>query len=159
MIRSHAQQGLTLVELLLGLAITAILMVPLAAMFQTAASSSLGTRAALDLSADARFALERIARSAADAPAVTVGAQGTDPATWLNKLRYTLVGNNLVEYDTRVQPARNSIIAANVSAFQLSASDVGDGQAMMKIELTLTAPNDAGNTLSASRLVRVGSPP
>jgi Tfp pilus assembly protein FimT len=154
MTASRRQGGLTLVELLLGLAITATLVAPLAAMFQTASDSSLSARGALDLNREARFALDRIARSAAAAPAVTVGANAADPNTWLLPT-YTLAGTDLVETDTSVKPTRTSTIASNVTTFQLSVPDIGDGQALMKIDLKLEAGN---NSVSVSRLVRVGSP-
>jgi type II secretory pathway pseudopilin PulG len=151
---SYRRGGFTLVELLLGLAMTAAVVAPLAAMFQTASDSSLSTRGALDLNREARFALERIARSAALAPAVTVGANVANPNTWL-PATYALAGSNLVETDTTAKPTRTSTVATNVAAFQLSVPDIGDGQAIMKVDLTLAAGN---NTLKISRLLRVGSP-
>lgn len=155
MIRPRAQEGLTLVELLLGLAIAAVLMIPLAGLFQSASGAGIATRAALDLNGDARFALDRIAQRALAAPSVSNGAPVADPNTWLAPLNYKLVGTDLVETDATPKTGRASVIAANVSAFRLSAPDVGDGQAMLKIELTLSAQ---GASLSASRTVRVGAP-
>jgi len=154
-IRPRAQEGLTLVELLLGLAIAAVLMIPLAGLFQSASGAGIATRAALDLNGDARFALDRIAQRALAAPSVSSGAPVADPNTWLAPLNYKLVGTDLVETDATPKTGRASVIAANVSAFRLSAPDVGDGQAMLKIELTLSAQ---GASLSASRTVRVGAP-
>jgi len=154
-LRSCPQAGLTLVELLFALAIAAILMVPLAATFQTAAGSGIAARAALDLNVDARFALDRIARRAAVAPSVSSGAEVSDPGPWLAPLSYKRVGASLVETDATSTPARTSVIATNVSAFRLSVPDIGDGQAMMKIELTLATQ---GGSVSASRTVRVGAP-
>jgi hypothetical protein len=61
-----------------------------------------------------------------------------------------VVKGNLVE----TNGARTSIIAANVTAFRLSAPEVGDGQPTLKIELTLQAQ---GNSVSASRSVRAGT--
>lgn len=154
-LHAYPQAGLTLVELLFALAIAAVLMVPLAATFQTAAGSGIAVRAALDLNADARFALDRIARRAAVAPSVSSGAEVSDPGPWLAPLSYKRVGTSLVETDAMSTPARTSVIATNVSAFRLSVPDIGDGQAMMKIELTLAAQ---GRSVSASRTVRVGAP-
>jgi len=150
--RARAQRGLTLIELLLGLAIAAVLAMPLAAMFQGASSSAVTTRAALDLNADARFALDRIVQTAAVPARISSGTPVTDSgaAAWLAPFGYAVVKGNLVE----TNGARTSIIAANVTAFRLSAPEVGDGQPILKIELTLQAQ---GNSVSASRSVRAGT--
>lgn len=155
MIRPRAQGGLTLVELVLGLAVAAVLMIPLAGLFQSASGAGIATRAALDLNGDARFALDRIAQRAAAAASVSSGAPVADPNTWLAPLSYKLVGTDLVETDATPKTGRTGVIASNVGAFRLSAPEVGDGQAMLKIELTLAAQ---GASVSASRTVRVGAP-
>jgi len=177
MSRVRAHQGFTLVELLLGLAIAALLMVPLAAMFQSASGSAVATRAALDLNADARFALDRIARRVAALSPVASGATVTDAgaAAWLGALSYTVVNGNLVESGTATatapapgpataaagtapgiaSSAGTGVIASNVSAFRLSTPEVGDGQPVLKIDLRLEA---GGSSVSASRTVRVGAP-
>lgn len=168
----RAQRGLTLIELLLALAMTAILMAPLAAMFQGAALTGAATRAALDLNADARFALDRIALRAAtaysmsDATGVIVQT-GASPAT---ALKYAIVGTDLVEseYATTTSvlgaiasivvapsPTRTGIVASNAVAFKLTAPPTGS-QTLLKIDLTLAAPG--GASVSASRTVRAGSP-
>lgn len=155
MTTSYRQRGLTLVELLVSLAIAAAVMAPLAAMFQGASDSSVSTRAALDLNREARFALDRISRSAAAAPAVTVGVNVADANTWL-QTTYALSGANLVETDPTVKPTRTATVASGVTAFKLSVPDIGDGQAIMKVDMTLAS---GVNSVSVSRLVRVGSMP
>jgi prepilin-type N-terminal cleavage/methylation domain-containing protein len=168
----RAQRGLTLIELLLGLAMTAILMAPLAAMFQGAAQTNLATRAALDLNSDARFALDRIALRAATAYSVSDGTgvivqTGAVPAP---ALKYAIVGTDLVEseYATSTSllsaiasivvapsPTRTGIVASNAVAFKLTAPATGS-QTLLRSDLTLAAPGGAG--VSASRTVRAGSP-
>jgi prepilin-type N-terminal cleavage/methylation domain-containing protein len=170
--RLRAQRGLTLAELLLALAITGVLMVPLAAMFQTAANSSVAVRGALDLNSDARFALDRIAMRVQTASMIndskgTVLQPGSAPAP---ALKYAIVDGNLVEseYATSTStilsiitvilapaPRRVSTIAANVTDFQLSAPAT-NSQPLLKIALTLAAN---GSEVNASRTVRVGSAP
>lgn len=154
MTRVPLQAGLTLVELLVALAITAILVVPLAGMFQGASSGSITAQAALDLNADARLVLDRIVQRTAALPAYTANASVVNPAGWLLPLTYTINGTNLVETDSTAKPVRTSVIAANVSAFALTTQDVGDGQYVLKITLTLAAQ---GNSVTASRSVRVGA--
>jgi prepilin-type N-terminal cleavage/methylation domain-containing protein len=174
----RAQRGLTLVELLLGLAITAVVMVPLAALFQGAASSGVSVRTALDLNSDARFAMERIARRTAGASIISDASgvilrPGVAPAP---ALTYTVVGTDLVETENATvaasqtiigslltaivtvlapTPPRTSVIAANAASIKLSAPATA-GQPLLKIDLTLAA---AGAEVSASRTVRVGSAP
>lgn len=169
--RPRAQRGVTLIELLLGLALMAVVMAPLAAMFQGAAQTNIATRAALDLNSDARFALDRIALRAATAYSVgdgtgTIVQTGATPSP---ALTYTIVGTNLVEseYATSTSllgavataivgatPTRTGIIAANAATFKLSAPATTN-QTLLKIDLTLTAPS--GASVSASRTVRAGS--
>lgn len=156
MIGRRAQCGFTLVELLAGLAIAAILVLPLADMLRTGADSARITRAALDLNGNARFALGRIAAQAAKAgkdanKPVVVGAD-VAPATWLAPVTYTLAGTDLVEKDA----GTTSVIASNVTAFRLTAPEVIDGRPLLVIALTLSAE---GNTVARTRTVRIGVQP
>lgn len=160
--RTHAQRGLSLVELLLGLAITAVLMVPLAATFQNASGSAVAANATVDLDADARFALDRIAQRAAALPPTSAGAlipdDGVSASAWLAPLGYAMVKGDLVETGTTPAPgsaARSIVVASNIRALRFSTPDVGDGQPLLRIDLTLTAD---GSSVSASRTVRVGAP-
>lgn len=182
--RFHTQQGWTLIELLLAMAMTAVVMAPLAAMFRTAAGSAITGRATRDLNSDARFALDRIAVRAVTASSVSDGTgvivqpgvtppppAGTTPGPVLT---YAIVGTDLVETENAAAPttligaivgvvgsvlaptpARTSIIASNAATFKLTALPT-TGQPLLKIELTLRAPGGAG--VNASRTVRVGSP-
>jgi prepilin-type N-terminal cleavage/methylation domain-containing protein len=156
------QHGLTLIELLGALAIAAVLMVPLAALFQDAAETDVAGRTALDLNADLRFALDRIATevSALAQPALPPGGADVPPVSaWLSPLSYTLsttpTGTNLVETDTTPKTGQTSIIAANVSAFKLSAPDMAAGQPLVQVDLTLSAN---GVSVSGTRTVRLGGP-
>lgn len=137
--------GWTLVELLLALAIGAALMAPLASLFQASSNGSIAAQAAIDLNANARFALERIATRAAAAALPAMGPAGVDANVL--QTAYTVAGGNLVEADTR------AVIASNVTAFKLSIPDNGAGQPLLKIDLTLAA---GGGSVSASRTVRIG---
>lgn len=153
--RPAPQRGWTLVELLVALAITAVLMAPLAAMFRNAADSGAATRAGLDMNSDARFALGRIAQRVAALTPAAIDVATSDANPLLAPLSYALSGTDLVETDSSASPARSSVIASNVTAFRLSAPATGDGQPVITIELTLAA---AGGTVSAARTVRIGSP-
>lgn len=164
----HRGYGLSLVELLMALAIGAVLMLPLAALFQDAAESGVAGRAALDLNGELRFALDRVAaRVAATArPPLLLAPQqpraggqqqpasADTPAVaaWIAPLTYTVSGASLVETDPGATPPRSSVIAANVASFKLSAPDIGYGQGLVRIELTLTAN---GASASGARTVRL----
>lgn len=154
MIGRHAQAGFTLAELLGGLAIAAILVLPLADLLRTGADSARSVRTALDLNGDARFALDRIAARATEVGKELVFPAGSSvpPATWLASWSYALSGTNLVETHPKVAPA-GTIIAANVTAFRFTTPEVVDGLPLLGIELTLSA---GGNTLTRTRTVRVG---
>jgi hypothetical protein len=172
-------RGLALAELLVGLAIGALLMAPLAGLLQDAAGSGASGRAALDLNTELRFALGRIGtRTAAATPwAYTLQYAGNgsaavpDLSTWLQTqitlgkdptavtTTYALSGNpqtgaNLVE--TQTDAAGNtiatSVIASNVTAFKLSAPDMPVGQPLVKAELTLSS---GGVSVSGARTFRL----
>jgi Tfp pilus assembly protein FimT len=186
MMRSQCERqgGLSLVELLLGLAIGAALMMPLAALFQDASESSAAGHAQLDLNGELRFALDRIAaRAAVSTPwaialASNYAANGmlTVPplATWLQTTvgsgkaavttttTYALIGNaqtgaDLVETqaDTPGNATRTSVIASNVTTFRLSAPDLAYGQPLVKAELTLSK---GGASVSGVRTFRLWGP-
>jgi prepilin-type N-terminal cleavage/methylation domain-containing protein len=153
--RPASQQGLTLVEMLVALAIAAALMAPLAAMFQGAAGSGTAARAALDLNTDARFVLDRIARRLAALTPTELDAALDDANALLAPVGYALSGTDLVETDTSAKPVRSSVIANNVTSFRLSAPATGDGWAVVRIDLSLAS---AGASVSAGRTVRLGNP-
>lgn len=156
--RYCTQGGFTLAELLGGLAIAAILVLPLADLLRTGADSARTVRTALDLNGDARFALGRIAARATEVGLEKVfpAGAGVAPATWLAPVSYALAGTDLVETDATVSPARISTIAANVTAFRLTTPEPVDGQPLLGIELTLGA---GGHSVTRTRTVRVGELP
>lgn len=152
-----AQAGFTLVELLGGLAVTAILVLPLVDLLHTGADSARTARADLALNNDMRFALDYIAARAAAAPKGSiVGGEAKAPGSWLAPFTYTRAGTDLVETDTSVKPERTSVIASNVEWFELTAPEVVDGRPVLGIALTLSAD---GSTVAPTRTVRVQEVP
>lgn len=152
----HAERGLSLVEVLIALAIAAMLMAPLAALFDGAADSAVSGKAALELDADARFAVERIAARAAAAEFPSLppeGADVPDPSTWLAPFSYKQDGADLVETEGKGKEARSGTVATRVEQFKLTAPDFATGQPLVKIELTLAAE---GSRASVTRTVRLG---
>ncbi len=142
------QRGFTLAELLAGLAIAAILVLPLVDMLRAGTESARSVRTALDLNNDARFALGRIAARAADTMVEPPGA-GLTPATLQTRLGFATKGTDLVE-------TGKGVIAANVTAFKLAAPEVVDGLQLLSVELTLSAD---GNTVTRTRAIRFKAQP
>lgn len=134
MMRATVQMGLSLVELLVALAITAVVMVPLLGLVQTtaAASSHLQPRFALQREAD--FAVQRIA----------AGVRGGTPAA-----SYARDGARLVETRDGVV----STLAESVSDFSQATQASNAGQPLVQISLTLERD---GASASAGATVRVG---
>lgn len=143
----HRQQGLTLIELLLGLAITALVLAPLVPMFATASNATriVGDQAALEQ--EASFALARIsARIRATTPPIAMPANQAD---WLKPAVYVLANGTLVEQ----QGTASYLLAESVTAFSLSAPVNSGGQQLIQASLSL-ARGDA--SASASVTVRMG---
>jgi len=143
-------QGLTLAELLLGLAIGALVLAPLAPMLQSAGAAAqvAGDRTALEREAD--FALERIAdriRNTAAAPGLT----DKPSKDWFKPAVFSTANGMLIEQ----QGAEIYVLAESVSDFDLSASNPESGQPLVKVSLSLARENGASTT--AVTTVRMGS--
>ena len=155
--------GYTLLELMIGLTIAALVMLPLSEMLRAGADSARFVRAGLDQNADARFAIGRIAAKAAGAPQQRADDTG-NLAVWLATLPYTLTNGALVETILDGKTARNSVLATGVRAFDLRLLDVGAGRPVMRIELVFDRPDcDASRgqdcSVAYARTVRLGAAP
>ena len=153
-----AQRGYTLVELLLGLAIAAIILLPLADMLRTGADSARTVRSRLDLNAEANFAIEKIAARAAAATGPKAPDAATAPADLLKLLDFEECRNTreLIAGASCSQADRNAIVAANVDRIDLSMPDTATPT--LRIALTLTHP-DVAEPVTRTRTVRVGAYP
>jgi len=158
-------RGFTLLELLIGLAIAAIVMLPLSDMLRTGADSARFVRANLDQNADARFAMGRIAAQTTlpDRPKQGAANAGNPPA-WVAPLQYALTNGALVETDPDAKPVRKSVLATGVRSFELRIPDVGTGYPLLRIDLVLDRPDcDAADgqdcTVALSRTVRLRAAP
>lgn len=143
------QSGISLVELLLGLAITALVMAPLVPMLQTAsaAASVTGNQAALEQ--EANFALERIAaRIRVTVP--TTALKDKPSAEWLKPAVYSLSGSTLVE----TLDKKTSVLAESVKAFEMTVAGADSAQPLLTVSLSLA--NGAAST-SATAAVRMGT--
>lgn len=144
-LRTH---GLGLVELLVGLAISALVLASLWPMQQTASAAARVTGDQVTLERDADFALERIAaRIRATAPSAALSGASS---SWLAPVSYVLSNGTLVE---RQASTPDLALADSVTDFQLGAPTVIAGRQLIRVSLSL-ARGDASVTANAT--VRMG---
>jgi Tfp pilus assembly protein PilW len=147
--RSYARQrGLSLVELLLGLALTALVLAPLVPMLQTASATTRAGGDRVTIEREASFALDRIA-ARIRATAVPDKISGT-PVDWLQPTVYVVSNGTLIEQQGKV----SYVLAESVTDFSLAAPPMTGSQPLVQITMTL-ARN--GATTTASTIVRLGS--
>jgi prepilin-type N-terminal cleavage/methylation domain-containing protein len=155
--------GYTLLELMIGLAIAALVMLPLSEMLRAGADSARIVRAGLDQNADARFVLDRIVTQARTNVSQLNTANAGNPAAWVAPLQYALTNGALVETNPG-PPVRNSVLATGVRAFDLRVPDVGAGRPVLRIDLVFDRPDcDASRgqdcSVAYARTVRLGAAP
>lgn len=146
------QAGLSLVELMLGLAISAIVIAPLAGMLTTSASAAAISGERLALEREASFVLERIAARVRATKHATL-APNSDTSTsgnWLGQYVFSLDGPVLKEQG----PGATRTLSEAVTAFSIVALPVAAG-GTQAIQVTLTLGRGA-DTTSASSTVRMG---
>lgn len=153
--RGRARQaGLSLFELLLGLAICALVMAPLAGILNTSASAAAISGDRLALEREASFALERIAaRVRATKPSVL--AQYSDTSNsggWFSPYSFVLEGSSLKEKS----PSASRSLSDVVTAFSIVALPVAGGSSQL-IQVTLTLARGA-DTATATSTLRMGGP-
>jgi hypothetical protein len=145
------QQGLSLVELLLGLAITALIMLPLLPMLQTASAADSAVTDQAVLERDADFALNRIAARirVTDPKELVAGKPSTE---WLKPAVYSLSNGSLIEQVGGV----NYVLADSVKDFSLDAPVITSNEPLVIVTLALARGNAS---TSASIAVRMESLP
>lgn len=164
---SVPQRGMTLVELVLAMAISAIIMVALNGLVKLGLDAQTAGRGSNELAYQGRFALERItekARSLAPKELTTPTANTT--GNWFAPTGCTgaacvmycrNASNQLIETTTAdTSCTGTTVIANNVSAFS-AVLPTGMGaidRSIAKIDLTLSDANN--NTASFSTSIRLG---
>jgi prepilin-type N-terminal cleavage/methylation domain-containing protein len=148
-LRTH-QRGLTLLELLLALALGALLMTAVMPMLNgaMAAATDPSTTDQPELDRQAAFALDRIAMAVrATAPTTLVTPIGlidilltTSPDTttsgrWFAPSTFQLYGTTLVE--KRDGDSVLHVLADSVSSFSIVPLPVTDGRQLVQVDLTL----------------------
>jgi Tfp pilus assembly protein PilW len=129
-----SQSGVSLVELLLALGITAMVMVPMLGLLRTTGATSSQVKPRFDLEREADFAVQRIAAQ----------VRGGAPIA-----NYSLDGDKLIEKNGTVV----STLAESVTAFSQSTPAAAAGQQLVLVSLTLARD---GASASAAATVRAG---
>ena len=149
---TERERGLSLIELLLGLAITALVMAPLVPMLATASSAARVADEQISLERDADFALQRIAaRIRATPPAMDLQDKPVDD--WLKPAVYSVSGAGaLVEQ----QGTQTHVLTepGSVTRFTLSAPVTEASEPMISISLNMERGSASTSTVTT---VRMGS--
>lgn len=156
--RSTRLRGLTLIELLVGLALTSMLLVAAASMLRVSSAASAASNEQLDLQEQAQFAVRRIARRIESTPAAML-ADKPDPtssANWLGPALYDLRpatnSKNRALYET-IGPV-STMLAEPVGSFAITSAPVAAGRSVVNVSLTLT---NGASSASAAVSVRLGA--
>ena len=154
------QPGFTLIELMISLALAALLVAPLSTLVVNALTAQGVAGAINDVSQDARFAMRRIeAAVRATAPGVLAAKGATTTGSWLSPVAFCLRSNkNLVETtpaDTGCNSSTTRTIAANVTAFNVQQFNAGAG-AVQVIEISMTVTGAGGQAIALTSRTRLG---
>ena len=128
------QSGVSLVELLLALAITAMVMVPMLGLLRTTGATSSQVKPRFDLERDADFAVQRMAAQ----------VRGGAPVS-----NYSVNGGKLIETNGTAV----STLAESVTAFSQAMPASAAGQQLVQLSLTLARD---GASATAVATVRAG---
>ena len=175
---AHAQSGLTLMELLIALAIAALLVAPLAAAVLNALKAQSVASDAVDVAQQAQFSMQRMeAAVRCTAPHTLAAKAAGTSADWLAPLAYCpwfepvppwpvnspvafCLGANqrLIETtpaDTTCSSNSARVIADGVSAFSVRSFSAGPG-AYPVIEIQLSVTGATGQSVSLTSRTRLG---
>jgi len=161
-------QGFTLVELLVALAIGAIILLPLADLLRSSADSAKMVHTRLDLHAEAGFAMERIAGKAAgialppDGAAKARAVKAEDETrNWLALLGFShdQGARQLLEAVAGAKPPANAIVAADVARVELTSPATDNAMPVLRIALTLAGADAGAPAVARVRTVRIGAMP
>jgi prepilin-type N-terminal cleavage/methylation domain-containing protein len=150
--RHQSQHGLSLVELLIALAITASVMFPLVQMQATAASGAAIVRSQLEVQREADFALERIAARVRMTPPAELAPNGTTDTSgnWFGTVTFLRAGTRLLERSNGVDHE----LAASVTDFRITSLQSAETRPLVLVSLTVA---NAGKAVTAEATVRMGS--
>ena len=158
---AHAQSGLTLMELLIALAIAALLVAPLAAAVGNALRAQSVASEANDVAQQARFAMRRMEAAVRNTAPHALAAKAADTSgDWLAPVAFCRNnGQKMLRETTPSDVACNSgassVIADNVSAFSVQSFNAGAGAGQV-IELRLVLTGATGQSIDLTSRTRLG---
>ena len=157
----HAQRGLTLIEMLIALAVAALLAAPLGAAVINALKVQTVAGDTNDVAQQARFALQRMEAAVRRTAPHTLAAKaaGTS-ADWLAPVTFCLRVNSkaVIETtpaDTNCVSNSAPVIAEGVTAFSVQSFDAGSGAGQV-IELQLVLTAASGQSIDLTSRTRLG---
>jgi Tfp pilus assembly protein PilV len=142
------QTGLSLVELLIAVALTAMLLAPLTAILRGGAAASASVGEQTELQSQAQFAMQRMVARVQATPSALLPAKADDTSsgTWLAPALYDLRANadgTLALNETIGGVSR--VIAEPATSLSITSPPVSTGRTLVVIALTL-----GGNNVSVS---------
>lgn len=147
---------MTLVEVLLGLALTALLLVALNAMLQVSTAAGAAASQQLDLQEQAQFAARRIVRRIESTPGTVlspksdVASSGDWLAPALFDLRAGSAAGTLALVETLDGATR--VLAEPASSLSITAAPAGGGRAVVTVALALEKGNASASAVVSARL-------
>lgn len=165
--KPSSQHGVTLVELVLAVAISAILMVALNGLVKLGLDAQTVGRGSNELAYQGRFALERMVDKARSlAPKVLTTPTANTTGDWFASSGCTGTAcvmycrnatNQLIETTTSDNACTGTtVIASNVSAFSAALPVSMGGVDRSIAVLSLTLNDSANNTITLSSNIRLG---
>lgn len=153
--RVRRQHGVTLAELLVALAIAALVLAPLSALLRTSVLAGGAHAGRALLEQDLHFALDRIGNEIRATPRKVLSPQNTaltDSGAWLDKSRFRInASKQLIE----VRDGVDNVVAESVAVFGISARSVGLDATIVESTLKLERGAD---TVQGRIAVRMGGP-
>ena len=158
---ARRQDGMTLVELLVGLALTVLLLQSVTALLRVHGAAAGATSEQLDLQEQAQFAVRRIAARIDRTPAAMLATKGNDASSagWLAPALYDLRNGTapgtlaLSETITEAGVTTTRVLAEPATSLSITSAPVSAGRTLVTVALTLARGNASA---SAAVKVRLG---
>lgn len=157
---AHPQSGMTLMELLIALAIAALLVAPLAAAVFDALKAQAVAGDSNEVAQQAQFAMQRMeAAVRRTAPHTLAAKAASTSGDWLTSVTFCLAANgSLLETtpaDATCTSSSAPVIATGVSAFSVQTFDAG-AAANPVIEIQLSVTGASGQGIALTSHTRLG---
>ncbi len=157
--RRTRQRGLTLIELVLATAISAILLVSINQLVKLGLDAQSAGRGNNELAFQGRVALERMADAArSSTPTVLTTPPANSTGNWFAPAMYCRTASNqLIEtIATDTTCTGTSVIASNVTAFSASVPASMGAVDRSAAVLSVTLTDSANNSVALSSSIRLG---